>query len=161
MQKFANFKQPSISSTGLYDIPLRRLGEALYKETYVSPSQILPIPKAVARKNTQKGGRKRASSRVLTSTPVRDEIVVNKTNRQTKIKKTKKSLFCKVSSDSESEVELVLESDTCTEESNDEIIEGDFVVVKVEEKSREVRYIVQVELLTEISLNVFFLKKCL
>ena len=164
VQKFANFKQPSISSTGLYDIPLRRLGEALYKETYVSPSQILPIPKAAARKNTQKGGRKRASSRVLTSTFVRDEIVVNKTNRQTKIKKTKKarkSLFCKVSSDSESEVELVLESDTCTEESDDEIIEGDFVVVKVEEKSREVRYIVQVELLTEISLNVFFLKKCL
>ena len=45
---------------------------------------------------------------MLTSTPVRDEIVVNKTNRQTKIKKTKKarkSLFYKVSSDSESEVE--------------------------------------------------------
>ena len=82
VQKFANFKQPSISNTGLvYDIPLRRLGEALYKETYVSPSQILPIPKAVARKNTRKGRRKRASSRVLTSTPARDEIVVNKTNR--------------------------------------------------------------------------------
>ena len=109
VQKFANFKQPSISNTGLYS--LRRLGEALYKETYVSPSQILFIPKAVARKNTRKGGRKRASSRVLTSPPVRDEIVVNKTNRQTKIKKTKKarkSLFCKVSSDSESEVESAL-----------------------------------------------------
>ena len=95
---------------------------------YVSPSQILPISKAATRKNTRKGGRKRASSRVLTNTPVRDKIVVNKTNRQTKIKKTKKarkSLFCKVSSDSESEVELVLESDTCTEESGDEVIESD------------------------------------
>ena len=104
----------------------------------------MPIPKVAARKNTRKGGRKRASSRVLTSTPVRDEIVVNKTNRQTKIKKKKKarkSLFYKVSSDSENEVELVLESDTCTEESDDEVIESDFVVVKVEEKSREVRYI--------------------
>ena len=118
-QKFANFKQPSTSSTGSNNIPLRRLEKALYKETYVSPSQILPILKAAARKNTRKGGRKRASSRVLTSTPVRDEIVVNKTNRLTKIKKTKKarkSLFCKVSSDSESEVELVLESDTRTAE---------------------------------------------
>ena len=89
-QKFANFKQPSTSNTGLYDIPLRRLGEAVCKETYVSPSQILPIPKATARKNTRKGGRKGASSRMLTSTLVRDKIVFNKTNRQTKIKKTKK-----------------------------------------------------------------------
>ena len=89
-QKFANFKQPSTSSAGSCNIPLRRLGKALYKETYVSPSQILPIPKAAARKNTRKGGRKRASSRVLMSTPVRDEIVVNKTNRQTKIKKKKR-----------------------------------------------------------------------
>ena len=77
-QKVAIFKQPSTSNTGSYDLQLRKLGEALYKETYVSPSQILPIPKAAARKNKRKGGRKRASSRVLTSTPVRDEIVVNK-----------------------------------------------------------------------------------
>ena len=68
-QKFANFKQPSTSSTGSYDIPLGRLGEVLYKETYLSPSQILPIPKAAAKKNTRKRGRKRALSRVLTSTP--------------------------------------------------------------------------------------------
>ena len=103
---------------------------------------------------------------MLTSTPVRDEIVVNKTNRQTKIKKTKKArkvgtlstttpyfvklqsiipILCKISSDCKSEVELVLESDTCTEESDDEVIESDFVVVKVERKSREVRYIAQVD----------------
>ena len=69
---------------------MRRLGEALYKETCVSPSQILPIPKAAERKNTQKG-EKKTSSKVLTNTLVRDEIVVNKTNRQTKIKKTKKA----------------------------------------------------------------------
>ena len=157
-----NYLCKSISNTGLYDIPLRRLGEALYKETYVSPSQILPIPKAVARKNTRKAGRKRASSRVLTSTPVRDEIEVNKTNCQTKIKKTKKarkSLFRKVSSDSESEVELVLESDTCTEESDDEVIEGDFVVVKVEGKSREVRYIAQVDTIDGNEFEGTFLKK--
>ena len=59
-----------ISNTGSRDISLalsqhsvveftRRLGEALSKETYFSPSQILPISKAAARKNTQKGGRKK------------------------------------------------------------------------------------------------------
>ena len=79
--------------------------------------------------------KKNSSSRVLTSTPVKDEIVVNKTNRQIKIKKTKKVrkfLFRKISSDNESEVELVLESDTCTKDSYDEVIESNFVVVKVE-----------------------------
>ena len=35
----------------------------------------------------------------------------------------------------------MLESDICTEDSDDEVIEGDSVVVKVEEKSRDVRYI--------------------
>ena len=34
-QKFANFKQPSTLSRGPYNIPLCRLGKALYKETYV------------------------------------------------------------------------------------------------------------------------------
>ena len=99
---------------------------------------------------------------MLTSTPVRDKIVVNKTNRQTKIKKTKKarkSLFCKVSSDCESEVELVLESDTCTEENDDEIIEGDFVVVKVEGKSREVRYIAKVDTIDGDEFEGTFFKK--
>ena len=122
----------------------------------------MPIPKAAARKYTRKGGRKRASSRVLTSTRVRDEIVVNKTNRQTKIKKTKKArkfLFRKVSFDSENEVELVLESNTCTEESDDEVIEGDFVVVKVEGKSREVRYIAQVDTIDGDEFEGTFLKK--
>ena len=99
---------------------------------------------------------------MLTSTPVRDEIVVNKTNRITKIKKTKKarkSLFCKVSSDSKSEVELVLESDTCTEEGDDEVIEGDFVVVKVEGKSREIQYIAQVDIIDGDEFEDTFLKK--
>ena len=122
----------------------------------------MPIPKAVARKNARKGGRKRASSRALTSTPFRDEIVVNKTNRQTKIKKTKKarkSLFCKASFDSESKVELVLESNTCIEESDDEVIEGGFVVLKVEGKSREVRHIAQVDTIDGDEFEGTFLKK--
>ena len=99
------------------------LVEAIHKKPYVSPSQTLPIQKAATRKIIQKGPRTRASPRVLTL--FRDKIVANKANLPTKIKKTKKirkSLFRKVSSDIESEVELVLESDTCTEDSDDKII---------------------------------------
>ena len=57
-QKFANFKQPSNSSTGSYDIPLRRLGEALYKETYGSPSQIFPSQKLLQEEIHEKAGKK-------------------------------------------------------------------------------------------------------
>ena len=35
-----------------------RLGEALHKEMYVSPLQILPIPKIAARKNKKKAEEK-------------------------------------------------------------------------------------------------------
>ena len=68
-----------------------------------------------------------------------------------KLKKQKRQ----ESPDSESEVELVLESDTCT----DEVIEGDFVVVKVEGKSREVRYIAQVDTIDGDEFEGTFLKK--
>ena len=98
----------------------------------------------------------------MKSTPRQSSIVVNKTNRQTRIKKTKKarkSLFCKVSSDSESEVELMLESNTCTEESDDEVIKGDFVVVKVEGKSREIQYIAQVNTIEGDEFEGTFFKK--
>ena len=38
----------------------------------------------------------------------------------------------------------MLESDTCTEDNDDKVTKGNFVIVKVEEKSREVRYIAYV-----------------
>ena len=53
----------------------------------------------------------------------------------------------------------MLESDTCTKESNDEVIEGDFVVVKVEGKSREVRCIAQVDTIDGDEFEGTFLKK--
>ena len=53
----------------------------------------------------------------------------------------------------------MLESDTRTEESDDEVIESDFVVVKVEGKSREVRYIAQVDTIDGDEFEVTFLKK--
>ena len=53
----------------------------------------------------------------------------------------------------------MLESDACTEESDDEVIEGNFVVVKVEEKSQEVRYIAQVDTIDGDEFEGTFLKK--
>ena len=65
-----------------------RLGEALHKETYVSPLRTdIAYPKNCCKKKQKKGGRKRASSRVLINNPVRDEIEANKANGQTKGKK--------------------------------------------------------------------------
>ena len=49
----------------------------------------------------------------------------------------------------------MLESDTCT----DEVIEGDFVVVKVEGKSREVRYIAQLDTIDGDEFKGTFLEK--
>jgi hypothetical protein len=53
--------------------------------SYVSPAALLPIPKAEARKNSSKG-RKRGRTKILTDTPVRDEIA-----SAIKIKPNKKS----------------------------------------------------------------------
>ena len=53
----------------------------------------------------------------------------------------------------------MLESDTCTEESDDEVIEGNFVVIKVKGKSREVRYIAQVDTTNGDEFKGTFFKK--
>ena len=53
----------------------------------------------------------------------------------------------------------MLESDTCTEESDDEVIEGNFVVVKAKGKSREVRYIAQVDTIDGDEFEGTFFKK--
>ena len=53
----------------------------------------------------------------------------------------------------------MLESDTCTADSDDEVIEGNFVIVKVEGKSREVQYIVQVDTIDGDEFEGTFLKK--
>ena len=53
----------------------------------------------------------------------------------------------------------MLESDTCTEDSDDEVIEGDFVFVKVEGKSRKVRYIAHVDAIDGDEFEGIFLKK--
>ena len=53
----------------------------------------------------------------------------------------------------------MLESETCTEESDGKVIKGDFVVVKAEGKSQEVRYIAQVDTIDGDEFEGTFLKK--
>ena len=55
----------------------------------------------------------------------------------------------------------MLKSDTCTEDSDDEVIEGNFVVVKVEGKSRELRFIAQVDTIDGDEFEGTFFKKVL
>ena len=63
-------------------------------EGYISPSAIVPLPKALPRKT--KGGRKKGTTRILTSTPVRNEIAETKMHhRQTKLQKDSKHLSTK------------------------------------------------------------------
>lgn len=50
---------------------------------YVSPADLVPFPKAAPRKNTGKG-RKRGTTKILTSTPVRDSIAQTLEDRKAK-----------------------------------------------------------------------------
>ena len=59
--------------------------QASSSSTYVSPMNIVPLPKTGARK--QKARRKKGSSRVLTCTPIRNKIAAE--NRARKIKQSK------------------------------------------------------------------------
>jgi len=125
----------------------------------VSPSDVHPFPKA-SRKNT-KGGRKKGSTKVLTDTPVRQELAAISEGRKRKVnegtRKPKKCLFkskkaCpprskspSSSEDGDTEVEYDDESDI---EDDTPIIEGDFVVVKCAGKSRFVHYIARVDVIS-------------
>ena len=60
---------------------------------YISPSAIQPFPKAAPRK-ARRGGRKKGSSKILTDTPERQELIALSENRKRSLlTKTKKCLF--------------------------------------------------------------------
>lgn len=148
--------------------------------SYVSPAALLPIPKAEARKNSSKG-RKRGRTKILTDTPVRDEIasaIKIKPNKKSTSDEpaVKKKLFSRPKSDehfddveetdsaagsdsSLSESDLVLddESDDAVDEMD--IMEGDFVVVKVAGKSRSVHYIARIDVIDGKEYEGIFLQK--
>ena len=115
---------------------------------YVSPGEIHSVPKAGPRKT--KRSRKKGNTNILTSTPVRNEIALEKKKRKLSAPNVKKTLFQKdmslIAEDS-SEESAIEYAETSDEDgvSDDEIIEGDFVIVKVAGKSRVVHYIARID----------------
>ncbi|ELU04345.1 hypothetical protein CAPTEDRAFT_193516 [Capitella teleta] len=119
--------------------------------SYVSPTVIFPVPKAGPRNKPKKGGRKKGTSKVLTSTPVHEEMFTAQSTKESKERKEKqrkgrkqkapkKALFPKSppalrleSDSSDSDVEIFyLESDSDFEDDEGEDqIEGDYVIVNV------------------------------
>ena len=146
------------------------LASSTSNPTYVSPSAIYGIPKAPPRKS--KGPSRRKRTEILTSTPVRQRIALQKQQKEAKqkggVKKVNKNLFPKkkkpvpvpdTSSENEKmEIEYDDESDCSLDE---QIEEEDYVVVNVTEKGRIVRYIARVDELDDDEYEGVFLQKVL
>ena len=142
---------------------------------YMSPSGILSFQKSgPRRRRTLK--RKKGSTRILTDTPVRNEIAAASSARAKKKSEpgcfyTKRNLFKKPrelvhddtsSSESESLNHLNEDSDSVDEdEADQEIIEGDFVVVKVHGKSSVRHYIARVDAFDGDEFEGVFLRRVL
>ena len=120
-----------------------------------------PLPKAGPRKSNG-NNRRKASTQILTSTPVRDSILLNmkvkakptvtekaavKKNlfkTSTSKKKTKKTIESESDSDSESDIICPRDSESDAESVQD-IMEGDFVVLKVMGKTRSANFIARID----------------
>ncbi|CAE1245386.1 unnamed protein product [Acanthosepion pharaonis] len=153
---------PRPSSCGMGQQPVSSSCE------YVSPSAIYPFPRAEPRKT--KGGRKKRATKILTDTAVRDELAAEKA----KVKPTKdikKKLFSQtsqkttanVTSDDDSDDEdcesMAMNDSDDDDVSDDELIEGDFVVVSVNGKKTTRRYIARVDVIDGDELEGVFLKR--
>ena len=124
--------------------------------TYVSPQDVLPLPKAPPRKNSN---RRRGKTRIYTDTPVREEIEKRELEKNAKksnaTNKAKRALFGKrkkapapiaSSSSEEDDIEYDDESDSVS--LSEETIEpslGDYVIVLVAGKSRALKYIARID----------------
>ena len=117
---------------------------------YVSPSAIHPFPRVRLASKAPTKRRKKGSSKILTNTPVRNQIMQSaqeKKKQEESSEETatgKKNLFAqgrhdKTSSESECEVHLDDNSDDCFED--EDCIEGDFAIVKVNGKGRVKHFI--------------------
>lgn len=154
------------------------------EKAYVSPKEIVPYPKAPPRKT--KGGRKRGSTKIITDTPERNALLAEIVEREKKKRKEpvpvpgcSKMLFEKQSgrkkrkntdvnqnqvdsSDSDTDTTMILQdTDSEAETSEDEVMEGDFVIVKVEGSGRVVKFAARVDIVDEDEheFSGFFLKK--
>ena len=145
--------------------------EEMIKATvaYMSPSQILKLPKAGERRISYVN-RKIDKTVILADTPVRDEsaekdLKTAKSNASQKVRRTlslsgsKSSKKVKrtkvpedVSTDSSDDESSVKYNDTSEDEidTEEDIIEGDFVVVMVKGKSRSLNYIARVDICMDV-----------
>ncbi|KAK3744950.1 hypothetical protein RRG08_048346 [Elysia crispata] len=138
---------------------------------YVSPADIRPFPKAIKPAKPTQRARKKRSTTILTSSPARaalfqeSEIKKAKLGKPKREAKSKKSLFQSVakdvSSSSESEFEFSDSSADDIDDTDEDVIEGDFVVVKVAGKSRIVNFIARVDTIDNDKYGGVFLRKVL
>lgn len=133
---------------------------------------LLPLPKAPPRKNTKKR-RKTGSTRILTDTPVRNEIANAKMQREQRKNKPKRRKILKKipnkkarhppqeSSDEDCNTMPIPFADSSSDcdLSDAEIVEGDFVVVNITGKSRVVPYIARIDSFEDGEYEGVFLKK--
>ena len=123
---------------------------------FVSPQEVLPLPKAASRTNSN---RRRGKTKIYTDTPVRDEIAKRQAQKRAQKsaeeKNAKRRLFCKrkkaslvISSSSSDEENTELTYNDNSDGNLDKRIEiklGDYVVVLVAGKSRSLKYIARID----------------
>ena len=143
----------------LQDIPSTSRETVPFDRTYVSPKDIVPLPKAGPRKRNRRG-KKKGDTKILTNTPVRnsiaDALATKKNIKNGPKAKARKTLFQgrkrkDTTSSEETDVSVVFAENSDSDSSEqEEILEGDFVVVKVMSvKSRFVHYIALVDALND------------
>lgn len=148
---------------------------------YVSPTEIYPPPKAQERKLNRPNPRK-GKTKVLTNTPVRNQIACEiaqqrakkrgkepsgkdekaKTSIKRKLFQSKKARANNMSSSEEEdnmEADRELLDTDSDLETDEEVIEGDFVVVELQGKGRKLHFIARIDNLEEDGLVGVFLKK--
>lgn len=159
------------------DLVVEKASTSKEGTAYVSPAMIHPVPKAQPRKK-RAGGRKKGSTKILTDTPVRNMIASESQVRaEKKVKKAcmpkktyKKKLFTKAvrgKSDSESDADpdecLLASESEYSDDDMTEVMEGDFLVVKVDGKKSSSNYLIRIDVVDVAGLKDvhegFFLKK--
>lgn len=122
-------------------------------------TSILPLPVAGPRKLTRKG-RKRVKSRILTSTPVKEQLELAK--KMKPVEKTKRKLISVESDDAE---KIVADSNVADIPGADwltELTEGEYVLVRFAGNKRTLYYVGQIECVDEETgeCEAKFLKRC-
>ena len=161
-------QQPSTSSASLEEISTPT-NEKCFTD-FVSPEVLRPFPKAPAKKGKNRG-RKKGRCMVATDTPEKNEIEEQYQKKMEKsIKKIKRKIYQKDSSDEEKEEDIVLYATSSdddlifdNEDTDDEnkIEEGDYIISKIFDADRKNsrNYVAQIGKLKKKGYHVQFLKR--